>query len=543
MPSRRTVRTLILGLSLLATALVHADDQRRLPQGAGLIGQVIDAQNGRGVDRAVVTLIGTGRQRQIVTDSRGRFLLTGLSDGEYILTATRQGFLDGAFGRRRSGGTGHTIVVNAGQWLTGLEIPIWRPAVVTGAVSDAFGEPVEGVRVQAFRRHYVGSQAVLERVASDTTDDTGSYRFSGLHAEDHVVRVDAGVRLYFPLGTRPSHAQIVTPVAGRETGGINFYLPPADDDQSLTGVVHPPPSGDASSELPPATATAHTLRVAEPPDPELLLSDEDREFTRVALDDEHRFVIERLVPRNYSLEADWPDGSFVRQEIEVSAQRPSETIAISAIPGLVVRGSVSVKRVVNVRPLPALDSMVVALIRQDGVRRETISGRTDSGTISVGPVRPGPYDVAITGLPAGWSVIAAEAEGTNVMWHPMNLGVDGLLPELRITISDQSASVSGLVRGPAGQADGEALVVVFPAGPSAAPAGQTFSARTSRFGHYAVTDLPPGSYLIAAIDDADSAGWQAPERLQQLRRGATAVTLKPGETRVFELKRLNLRRR
>lgn len=534
-------RLVALGLCLVAAGGVRADAQRRLPPGAGLIGQVVDAVGTRqGIDRALVTLAGTKTQRRILTDSRGRFMFTGLPDGEYVLTAARLGYLDGAFGQRRSGGSGTTITVIAGQWLTGVEIPVWRPGVITGSVSDSHGDALEGLRVQAFRRTYLGSQATLDLVAEDTTDDTGTYRLGQLHAEEHVVRVDAGDRTYYPTAARPSQAQVITPQAGRETAGISFFLQEAQPTQSVRGTVVPHvPAVDQEAA---AQVPAREVRISEPPDPDLLLSDMDRVVTRVVLDEENHFIAEALTPGRYVIEVDLPAGAWVREDLDVRADRTLDDLVLEARPGLTVHGTVTVTRSVTARPVPSTASLVATLMRANGARPETRTGGMVEGRLTVGPVRPGAYVVSMAGVPAGWSVAAIDAGGVDALSQPVEFSLDRVVPELRVTLTDRSTAISGLVRTQTGQADGDAIVLVFPTRAGAEVASRLFSARTSRFGHYAVTNLPPGDYLVAAIDDAHSAGWQSPDRLLDLRRGATAITLKAGDTRIIELKRLNPRR-
>ena len=186
-------RTLLL-LVVLAAALggISVDAQRRrLPPGAALLGQVIDAQSGRGLDRVIVELDGAGLRRRILSDDRGRFLLAGLPAGEYRIYANRSGFLAGAFGQRRAAGPPSTITVVDGQWLSELEVRLWRPAVLTGFVTDHDGVPITGVTVRGYRLDRVPGRTTLHEVAQAITDDTGAYRLASLVPGNHLVGVSA----------------------------------------------------------------------------------------------------------------------------------------------------------------------------------------------------------------------------------------------------------------------------------------------------------------------------------------------------------------
>jgi hypothetical protein len=525
----------LLTVALCLAAAGHIEAQRRLPSGAAFIGQVVDVVGGgRGVDRALVTVTSDRVHRQILTDTRGRFLLSGLPDGDYVLTAARHGFLDGAFGQRRSGGSGHSITLAAGQWLTGVALPVWRPAVITGLVTDADGDAVEGARVQAFRRRYVDGQATLTLVATDTTDDTGAYRLSHLHADDHVVRLDVGVRRYYPSATRPSQGLVITPQAGRDTVGIDFFTSVPGATSTLHGRV----TTDAAS----TTVVPGELRLAEPPDPDLWLSDADRTITRVVVDEAQQFVVDDVVPGDYVVEVDGDDGGWIRHALEVNEDRSPDALVLDMHPGLEVRGSYQFARTIAIRPLPTTSTLVTSLTRADGSTPDVATGRVVDGRLLFGPLRPGAYTVAVSGIPAGWSVAAIDAAGEDALSTPLQIRDDHVVPVLTITLIDQSTAVSGFVRNATGQADGDATVVIFSASSAAGSSARPYTTRASRFGHFTVTHLPPGNYFIAAIDDADSVGWESAARRPAIRRGASSLTLKPGETKIVDLKRLNLSR-
>jgi hypothetical protein len=54
--------------------------------------------------------------------------------------------------------------------------------------------------------------------------------------------------------------------------------------------------------------------------------------------------------------------------------------------------------------------------------------------------------------------------------------------------------------------------------------------RASTNGLFTITGLPPGDYLIVAVDDAMTEGWQDYRKLSQLRTMGTRITLRANET-------------
>jgi protocatechuate 3,4-dioxygenase beta subunit len=163
--------------------------QTRPRQGAVIIGAVMDATTGRGVDRAIVRLRGGTVSQVRVTDSQGRYYFTGIPAGEFDMTATRDGYFEGAYGRLRAGGESLPVQLGSGQWLTDARIDLWRPAVIHGFVVDELGEPVVGVRVYAHRRTYVDGRSQYVASGWELTDDQGAYRLANLIPGDYVVSV------------------------------------------------------------------------------------------------------------------------------------------------------------------------------------------------------------------------------------------------------------------------------------------------------------------------------------------------------------------
>jgi hypothetical protein len=105
-----------------------------------------------------------------------------------MLTASKPGYLQGAYGRRRPGGDSQTLVLFDGQKVGSLRIYLWRHSAVSGIVVDEAGEPVVGIQMRAFMRTTVAGQ---RRFASASTvgwtDDRGVYRIHGLLPGDYLV--------------------------------------------------------------------------------------------------------------------------------------------------------------------------------------------------------------------------------------------------------------------------------------------------------------------------------------------------------------------
>jgi hypothetical protein len=97
------------------------------------------------------------------------------------------------------------------------------------------------------------------------------------------------------------------------------------------------------------------------------------------------------------------------------------------------------------------------------------------------------------------------------------------------------------VRGANGNADPDALVVIFPAD-SAAWTGfglnprRMRSIRPAQSGKYTFGGVPPGEYVVAAVKEENLGSWQYPEMLEALSRIGSQVRLSEGDTRTQDLK-------
>lgn len=162
-----------------------------LPSAAtGLIlGRVVDAGNGQPISGAIVSLQGppaTGAPRAL-TNARGQFVFRNLPKGGFSMNVTRPGYLDGAYGRHRPGGTTATLQLDEGGRVGDVVLQMWRGAVISGTVVDEAGEPLVGAGMRAFRRTFIAGRRRYMPAGVAMTDDRGMYRFSSLTPGDYVV--------------------------------------------------------------------------------------------------------------------------------------------------------------------------------------------------------------------------------------------------------------------------------------------------------------------------------------------------------------------
>src|SRR5262245_39615924 len=175
-----------------------------------IVGRVIDADTGKPVAGAAVTLNGGMVVPQVVTrgangnnivtppplptryltDSEGRFAFRDLTRGGYSINANKSGYSDGAIGRMRPNGPGQTIQLLDNQRIGDITIRVFKFASIGGTITDNRGEPVVNQQVRAYRRTLVAGRRMLSTSGPTTnTDDRGQYRFGNLTPGEYGIAV------------------------------------------------------------------------------------------------------------------------------------------------------------------------------------------------------------------------------------------------------------------------------------------------------------------------------------------------------------------
>ena len=219
--NNKTVRQSLLGFLWLAFAAgltagaPFSSRQNPSPQAESrsvIVGQVLDADSGRGVPHAVVQvgpllrIMGpsgafeeslsayTSGMRYIVADGDGRFVVRNLGKGRYALIVRMNGYMFSSFGQKRPGAPTREIELDGVQRVDDVVILAWKKGVITGVITDEAGAPAVDVPVRALRRTFAAGRARFASVTlSNRTDDRGEYRISGLDPGDYVIAVPTTV--------------------------------------------------------------------------------------------------------------------------------------------------------------------------------------------------------------------------------------------------------------------------------------------------------------------------------------------------------------
>jgi hypothetical protein len=122
-----------------------------------------------------------GEVRKSFTGADGRFSFVDLPSGSYTLVAADQSY--------RSAENGSRVYLTAEQKLN-VTLRALQPASIAGRVFNESG-PFPGAEVRLYARQMDGMRGLLRRVGTATTGRNGHFRFGGLMAGVYVLETDS----------------------------------------------------------------------------------------------------------------------------------------------------------------------------------------------------------------------------------------------------------------------------------------------------------------------------------------------------------------
>jgi hypothetical protein len=165
-------------------------------------------------------------------------------------------------------------------------------------------------------------------------------------------------------------------------------------------------------------------------------------------------------------------------------------------------------------------------------------------TFAIADAMPGRYTFVASGfLQLKWFLKSVNVEGRDASDVPIELTTSDLT-NVVITFTDRPAQVSGVVRNARGEADPDALVILFPTDSRAwglQTSVHSANTRVAADGTFTIGALAPGDYFIAAITDDAAKNWQDPKVLQTLSSVADRLRLVDGDRQTRELKTRSIR--
>jgi protocatechuate 3,4-dioxygenase beta subunit len=507
-----------------------------VPGGAVIRGRVTGTS---GEPLAVSITVVTGSRRiGAQSDADGRYAVSGIPAGTVTVESTAPGYVTSRYGSRDTQLPGLPITVTANQEVDGIDLVLARTSIVSGTVVDEAGEPVEAANVQLLRVSSVGrGQINLPSAPSpdpfvtstSATDDLGRFRLASVNPGSYLIvatiadetgRLDAGPRLayvpaYYP-GT-PDHAAAARITVGSEQDLSGFTIPIA---RVAVARVEGVATDSAGRPMTGQIRLSHART-----------SGGGQQPRQIQAGPAGAFAFNNVQAGEYVVHATGPGPSgpeFAAVPLTVDAIDPPP-LRLRSAPASRVSG-----RIVLEGPpdsvLWGYSSRVVPIdLALSAAGSVTSSATLSSGETFVLSGLAGNARLIFSTPDEKWFLKSIVLDGADIADRPFEFGVGGrAYTDVDVVFSSAGASVDGRVTDERGAPMPNHAVVVF-----ADDRGKWFQGsrwlkmgRGRGDGSFTVSALPPGEYLVAAVDRLEeTADWQDPEFLQEIASGATRVTL------------------
>ena len=193
------------------------------------------------------------RQTAMITGEDGRFRFDGLPAGKFQVTAEPPSGGRQAFGQRTlATGFGTGVATGPGQHTDSLVFRLIARCAIRGRVTDASGEPAEGVLVQIFVSTLLRGKRSVFYNGYRYTDDRGQYRFGAI-GDGHY---------YLAVAGRPWYAEHLPADAGTlsRMGYLTTYYPGTHDPRSAE-LISLKPGQEIAADFTLAAMPAGTLTI------------------------------------------------------------------------------------------------------------------------------------------------------------------------------------------------------------------------------------------------------------------------------------------
>ena len=527
----------MLAILLLAAGCLHG-------QPSGAAGTTVD-QTGKPLAGVHVRLItgdfNSGGGVESVyganSDSAGHFSLDGMKPGLYLVMAERTGF----FQQSASGFT--TVSLKPGQQLTDYKIVMLSQAVITGHVTDEYGDPVQGAAVQTQAADSKQQMNIMFGGRNAMTDDRGEFRLVTSPGKYYLkashfnqrggrteIRTDGTqggpfIPTYFPSAAVTGTASVVEVAAGQEVAGIDIRLlratpgTPGSPGHAFTisgMVIGAPEDGRATVVLHFGETTPQ------------------RYNTRATnVDAEGKFSIGGMQPGFYSVSAAYVNGKTALQSraMEFHLDGADQTgLQLSLGPPEELTGKLEL-----VGDAPQADKRTVRLENVEfqfgQASNPSVAEVAQDGTFRITGVLPGKFKAVVEPMPENGYLKDVTLDGHTVPDRVLDFsqGVGGA--KLKITVSRTGGQISGRVLGKDNE-PAAGLIMVFIATDSKHMeednASRTFD------GKYSFKAIRPGKYRLVAVDigemiQAFSGDGNSEESLQRLFDAGEEIEVKEGD--------------
>jgi len=538
------------GLYVFALLIFHTDPLRAQAPSAAqpapstytVSGTVVSATTGTPLAQTRVTLTDTNNSRNVaslLTGEDGRFAFRRLGPGKYSLQGSRRGYLTSGYQQHEQFWS--ALVTGEKLETQNLVLRLMPAAVLSGKVLDEAGEPVRGAEVKLYMEQRANGMTRVMPAGNTPTNDLGVFEFFSLSPGKYFaavsakpwyavhppsappgstvsapVLVDKPLDVAYPStyygGTTSSDEASPILIKGGDREEIEISLAPVE---SLRLLFHVPEEGQQQGFQAPVlekrvfdSVDYVPIEGVNPVSPgvmELTGVPAGKYTVRIpaAAGQAAKFTEADIRNDGQELETNKAEpAASMKLTVELPSDEPAPTQLALALQD--ERGQIAAFNLVGADGRVAFDDLAAGSYR-------IIAARTAEKAYAVGRI------LAENGQAVGPNVNVTE----------------GAELQLRVTLILGVASVQGIVKRGDKPASG-IMVVLIPASPELQ---QDLFRRdqTDSDGSFSLPDIIPGTYTVAAIEDAWDFDWSQPSALARYAQNGQPVTISAGKTGTIRL--------
>jgi hypothetical protein len=516
----------LAGLALLLSAAAKKADSQtpavqespRPAQAFKIAGTVVNAMTGAPLSQARISLADTqDRSRPIstITSEDGHFEFSPLKLGKYSLQGAKRGFISAAYEQHEQYST---AIVTGPEFATeNLVLRLTPMALITGHVTDEFGDPVREANVTLYFESHGGGMTRIAHYSNSQSDDRGFYDFSLLRPGKYYVSVTAKpwyaihpVTMLDPAAVPASQVSSALDVAYPAT----YYNGATDPDGATPIEVKGGDRLEIDVHVNPVPALHILFRI--PTDPSGQASGfqmpvlEKRAFDSVNFVQTEGmnqvapgvFELAGVPPGRYTVRIKNSESGQLQQSADVDLTRDGQELNESR--GEPLGGLKVTIKMPGDEPPPK--QYFVGL---QNARRQMVGYRQGdpTGQFSFEDVPPGKYAILVGSQAKAYSVARTTSSAGESWGHDVTIAA-GATTDVTAFLSSGVVRIEGVVQKKDKKVGG-VMVALVPSDPVAHI--DLFRRDQSDFdGTFTLQSVIPGAYTIVAIEDAWGLDWLQP---------------------------------